>query len=101
MFKLVQDIEKSQMKSMPVYTKGDTLRIDVLIQEGDKKRIQAYTGMLIGQHKAAHRSTITVRKLSKTVGVERVFPIYSPDIKGITLVPTKQRKKKKKKKKRR
>lgn len=84
---LITKIEKlygsPTQKKTQIFKKGQALRVDVLIQEGDKKRIQSYSGVLIRQHKAGLNSTITVRKLSKGVGVERIFPIHSPDVKNI------------------
>jgi len=65
---------------------GNTVSIDVLIQEGNKKRIQSYSGKIISQHLAGLNSTITVRRLSKGIGIERIFPIHSPDIKSINLI---------------
>ena len=57
-----------------------------MIQEGNKKRIQSYSGKIISKHSAGINSTITVRRLSKGIGIERIFPIHSPDIKSIKLI---------------
>jgi large subunit ribosomal protein L19 len=65
---------------------GDTVRIHVKILEGDKSRIQVYEGTVIRIHMAGPRSTITVRKISSGVGVERIFPASSPNIAKIEVV---------------
>ena len=86
---LVNQIEADYLKESVSSLKvkiGSLVCVDVLIQEGNKKRIQSYTGTLISQHKAGLNSTITVRRLSKGIGVDRVFPIHSPDITKISLV---------------
>lgn len=62
---------------------GRTYDVDVRIQEGDKYRVQTYRGTLIREHRAGNRSTVTLRKLSRGVGVERVFPVVSPDIQAV------------------
>nr|YP_009927363.1 ribosomal protein L19 [Ulva compressa]ARO34861.1 ribosomal protein L19 [Ulva compressa]QDE53823.1 ribosomal protein L19 [Ulva compressa]QPF96179.1 ribosomal protein L19 [Ulva compressa]QVO51137.1 50S ribosomal protein L19 [Ulva compressa] len=85
--KLIKDIESDYLKpDLPSFKIGNTVSIDVLIQEGNKKRIQSYSGKIISQHLAGLNSTITVRRLSKGIGIERIFPIHSPDIKSINLI---------------
>lgn len=59
---------------------GDTVRVHVRIVEGTKSRIQVFEGAVIALHNAGLRSTFTVRKVSYNVGVERVFPLYSPTV---------------------
>lgn len=84
---LVKQIESDYLKkSMPPLKVGSVVCVDVFIQEGNKKRIQSYTGTLISQHKAGLNSTITVRRLSKGITIERIFPIHSPDIQSIQTV---------------
>ena len=65
---------------------GDTVRVHVRIQEGDKSRPQIYEGTVIGIKKAGFRSTFTVRKISYGVGVERTFPLHSPRIDKIDVM---------------
>jgi large subunit ribosomal protein L19 len=90
---LVKQIEADFLKqSLPPLKVGSMVCVDVFIQEGAKQRVQSYTGTLIAQHKAGLNSTITVRRLSKGIGVERIFPIHSPDIKSIQTVPKRQHK---------
>lgn len=85
--KLIKDIESDYLKlDVPSFKIGNIVSIDVLIQEGNKKRIQSYSGKVISQHLAGLNSTITVRRLSKGIGIERIFPIHSPDIKSINLI---------------
>nr|QVO51064.1 50S ribosomal protein L19 [Ulva compressa] len=85
--KLIKNIESDYLKpDLPSFKIGNTVSIDVLIQEGNKKRIQSYSGKIISQHLAGLNSTITVRRLSKGIGIERIFPIHSPDIKSINLI---------------
>lgn len=75
---LISDIESQQFKSdLPNISVGDTVRVGILIQEGNKKRIQPYEGTVIAQHRAGMNTTITVRKIFQGIGVERVFLIHS------------------------
>ena len=84
---LIKNIESNYLKSdLPLLKIGNFISIDVLIQEGNKKRIQSYTGKIIYKHSAGINSTITVKRLSKGIGIERIFPIHSPDIKSIKII---------------
>ncbi len=75
---LISDIESKQFKSdLPKISVGDTVRVGIVIQEGNKKRIQPYEGTIIAQHRAGMNTTITVRKIFQGIGVERVFLIHS------------------------
>jgi len=70
----------------PEFTTGDTIKVYVKIREGEKERIQAFEGVVIGRHNGASNSTFTVRKVSYGVGVERVFPLHSPVIDRIEVL---------------
>lgn len=84
---LVKQIESDYLKfNAPNYTIGSTVCINVLIQEGNKKRIQPYVGKIYSKHCANLNSTITVRRISKGIYIDRIFPVHSPDIKSIELI---------------
>ena len=81
---IIDEIEKEQMEREFVeFTPGDMVRVNVKIQEGGKERIQAFEGVVIRIRKRGLRSTFTVRKISFGYGVERVFPLYSPNLQTI------------------
>jgi large subunit ribosomal protein L19 len=65
---------------LPSFSVGDTVKIQVRIREGGKERLQAYTGTVIARDGHAATETFTVRRISHGVGVERVFPVHSPNI---------------------
>ena len=73
-------------KGIPAFKVGDTIRVFVKGLEGEKERIQVFEGAVIGRKGGGHRETITVRKLSYGVGVERIFPIHGPLIAKIEVV---------------
>ena len=77
---LTKFIQKNQRTDLPPFRPGDTLRVHVKIKEGDKERIQLFEGTLIARHNTGMGETITVRKVSFGVGVERTFPLHSPII---------------------
>ena len=80
----VELIQKRYMdKEIPEFRSGDTVRVNVRIQEGEKFRIQAFEGVVIAVKRRGLQSTFTVRKVSFGCGVERIFPLYSPMIEGI------------------
>lgn len=65
---------------------GDTVRVHYKVVEGDKERVQVFQGQVIRQHRGGVGATFTVRKVSYNVGVERIFPLYSPRIDRVELV---------------
>ncbi len=70
----------------PVIEIGDTVNVSVKIREGEKERIQAFEGTVIARRGSGVAETFTVRRLSYGVGVERVFPVHSPNVAKVTLV---------------
>jgi len=79
MSKMIQEIETAQMgKKIPVFNPGDTVVVHVKVVEGERERLQAFEGVVIGRRNAGSNSAFTVRKISYGEGVERVFPLYSP-----------------------
>jgi large subunit ribosomal protein L19 len=74
----LDNVEKTQLKeSIPVFQPGDTLRVHVRIKEGNKERLQAFEGICIARKHGGVRETVTVRKVSFGVGVERIFPLHA------------------------
>ena len=85
--KLVKNIENKQFKTqLPAIQIGDTIKISLIIQEGNKQRIQPYEGTIIAQHKSGISTTITVRRIFQSIGVERIFLLHSPLIKDIEII---------------
>jgi large subunit ribosomal protein L19 len=84
---VVQAVEDRQLRdSIPAFQPGDTIRVHVKIKEGDKERIQAFEGVVIARKHSGVRETITVRKTSFGVGVERIFPLHATVIDRIDVV---------------
>ena len=71
---------------IPVFAPGDTLRVMVRVREGDKERLQAFEGICTGRRGGGISENFTVRKISASVGVERIFPLHSPVIATIEVV---------------
>lgn len=78
--------DKYTAKKIPLFKAGDQVKVHVRIKEGEKERIQIFEGTVIKIHNGGVRSSFTVRKMSYGVGVERVFPLYSPVINKIEVV---------------
>ena len=77
----INAITASQLKSdIPDFHSGDTVAVHVKVIEGDKERVQVFQGVVINRRGSGVDETFTVRKISESVGVERVFPLHSPNI---------------------
>ena len=89
---LIQMLEQEQIaelskdKKIPEFRPGDTLRVGVKVVEGDRSRVQMYEGVCIARSNKGVNSNFTVRKISFSEGVERVFPLYSPIVDSIEVV---------------
>ena len=84
---VLQEIDRLQLREdIPEFGPGDTVRVLYRVREGDKERIQAFEGICIGRRGSGAGETFTVRKISGGVGVERVFPLQAPTIKGVDVV---------------
>ena len=87
MANIIDKINEKQINpNVPEFRVGDTVRVDVKIIEGKRERIQAFEGVVVSRTGGSVSETFTVRKISSGVGVERIFPIHSPKIAGITVV---------------
>ncbi|MBT3461801.1 MAG: 50S ribosomal protein L19 [Gammaproteobacteria bacterium] len=84
--KIIQQIEASQLKAdLPDYAPGDTLVVQVRVAEGNRERLQAFEGVVIGKKNRGLNSAFILRKISHGVGVERTFQAHSPLIESITV----------------
>ena len=84
---LIKELESQQLKKeMPVINVGDTVRVHVKIKEGSRERIQVFEGTVIAKKHGGIEETITVRRVSYGVGVEKVFPIHAPAVDKIEIV---------------
>ena len=77
---IIQDLERRQLRDVPRFKAGDTVRVHFRVIEGNRQRIQVFEGIVIKRQGAGVRETFTVRKNSFGVGVERTFPLHSPKI---------------------
>lgn len=86
--KSIEEAEKSKNeREIPDFRAGDRVKVHVRVVEGEKSRIQVFEGDVIGRKRAeGHRATITVRKSSGGIGVERIFPLHSPVVERIEVV---------------
>ncbi|MSP59384.1 MAG: 50S ribosomal protein L19 [Myxococcales bacterium] len=84
----ISAIEAKQLRKVPFppFRVGDTVKVHVLIKEGEKERTQVFEGVCIKKHHAVSRATFTVRKVSYGVGVERIFPMHTPRIEKVEVV---------------
>jgi len=78
---IMKIVESRETRSdIPTFNPGDTIKVHVKVKEGDKERIQVFQGVVISRKGGGARQMFTVRKISGGVGVERMFPLYSPSI---------------------
>lgn len=83
----IELLEREQMRmDLPSFIPGDTVKVHVKIKEGEKERIQAFQGVVIGKRKGTIGATFTVRKVSYGIGVERIFPMHSPAIDRVEII---------------
>lgn len=84
---LLEQIERENMRhDMPEFRAGDTVKVHIRIIEGNKERVQIFQGVVIRRRKGTMGASVTVRKISHGVGVEKTFPLHSPRIEKIELV---------------
>ena len=83
MSRVIETIERSQLRRVPKFQAGDRLRVHFQVVEGTRKRTQVFEGVVIKRQGSGARETFTVRKQSFGVGVERTFPVHSPKIEQI------------------
>src|SRR5215203_6252260 len=84
---IIDQLEKQNMRTdIPDFEPGDTVRVHVRIKEGDKERLQVFEGVVIARKHGGLRETITVRKTSFSIGVERIFPLHATIVDHIDVV---------------
>jgi len=84
---VVEMLEMEQMRGdIPDFKPGDTVKVHARIKEGEKERIQVFQGVVIRKRKGNTGATFTVRKVSYGIGVERIFPLHSPNIDKVEVV---------------
>lgn len=84
---LIEKVTASQLRNdIPDFRAGDTVRVNALIVEGSRERVQVFEGVVIKRHGAGISATYTVRKISNGVGVERTFPLHSPRVEKIEVI---------------
>lgn len=83
---IIAELEAEQMsKELPQFGPGDTVVVQVKVKEGDRERLQAFEGVVLGKRNRGVNSAFTVRKISSGIGVERTFQTYSPLVDSITV----------------
>ena len=84
---LINEIENNQLKTdLPELNSGDSVKVNVKVSEGNRERIQTFEGVIISINGVGISKTITVRKLSFGVGVERIFPVHAPILESIEII---------------
>ena len=84
---IIKSIEAEQLKAeVPAFNVGDTVKVSGKIKEGNRERIQVFEGTVIKKQGGSNRATFTVRKLSNGVGVEKTWPLHSPNVEKVEIV---------------
>lgn len=87
MNEIIKNIEAAQLKAeVPVFHVGDTVRVHAKIKEGNRERIQVFEGTVLKRQGGSTRETFTVRKTSNGVGVEKTWPLHSPNVVNVEVV---------------
>jgi len=89
---VIDSLERAQLRRVPAFDAGDRLRVHFQVIEGTRRRTQVFEGVVIKRQGHGARETFTVRKQSFGVGVERTFPLHSPTLASITVIPAEQKK---------
>jgi large subunit ribosomal protein L19 len=80
------EINRENLRELPEFGPGDTLRVMVRVREGQKVRLQAFEGVCLGRRGGGINETVTVRKVSQGIGVERIFPLHSPNLAELKVI---------------
>ena len=84
---IIKSIEAGQLKAeVPEFSVGDTVRVSAKIKEGNRERIQVFEGTVLKKQGGSNRETFTVRKFSNGVGVEKTWPLHSPNVEKVEIV---------------
>ena len=84
---IIKNIEAEQLKAeAPQFSVGDTVKVYAKIKEGNRERIQVFEGTVIKKQGGSNRTTFTVRKISNGVGVEKTWPLHSPNVEKVEIV---------------
>ena len=84
---IIKNIEAAQMKEqIPEFNVGDTVRVANLIKEGTRERVQMFEGTVISRHGGGISETFTVRRISNGIGVEKTFPVHSPNVVAVDII---------------
>ena len=87
MNEIIKNIEAAQMKAeAPEFNVGDTVRVHGKIQEGNRERIQVFEGVVLKKQGGSNRETFTVRKNSNGIGVEKTWPLHSPNVEKVEVI---------------
>ena len=87
MNEIIKNIEAAQMKAeAPEFNVGDTVRVHGKIKEGNRERIQVFEGVVLKKQGGSNRETFTVRKFSNGVGVEKTWPLHSPNVEKVEVI---------------
>ena len=87
MNEIIKNIEAAQLKeTVPSFNVGDTVRVHGKIKEGNRERIQIFEGVVLKKQGGSNRETFTVRKFSNGVGVEKTWPLHSPNVEKVEIV---------------
>ena len=87
MNEIIREIEAAQLKeSVPSFKVGDTVKVYGKIKEGNRERIQIFEGIVLKRQGGSNRETFTVRKMSNGVGVEKTWPLHSPNVEKIEVI---------------
>ena len=83
---IIKSIEDAQLREVAEFKTGDTVRVHAKVKEGNRERIQVFEGTVIKKQGGSNRTTFTVRKISNGVGVEKTWPLHSPNVEKVEIV---------------